>query len=200
MFKNYIFDFGKVIVEFEPEYMTRQYIKDEKGIKLAKEVIFDRLYWDRLDEGSISNSEVISNFKNRLPNELQEDAVKVYNNWYYHLPFINGMPELVRDIKATGGKLYLLSNISVTFAENYAKVPALCELLSLFDGLVFSAPIKKVKPNREIFEHLLNEYSIDAKDSIFIDDNKNNIAGAELVGIKGYLFDGDVQKLRNQIL
>ena len=43
MIKNVVFDFGQVLVRFEPEYMTGQYIKDENDIKLMSQVLFDRL-------------------------------------------------------------------------------------------------------------------------------------------------------------
>ena len=135
-----------------------------------------------------------------MPESLHESAIKVYKNWYYNIPFIEGMAELIKAIKAKGGKLFLLSNISVTFAENYTKVAEIAELFSLFDGLVFSAPIGMVKPTPQIFEHLLSKYKLDAKDCIFIDDNANNIMGAESVGIKGYLFDGDAKSLKSELL
>ena len=99
MYKNYIFDFGKVIVEFEPAYMTAQYITDKDDCLLAQEVIFDRIYWDKLDRGTISETQVISAIKSRLPERLHKSAVEAYTNWYYHLPFIKGMPELIKDIK-----------------------------------------------------------------------------------------------------
>ena len=47
MFKNIIFDFGQVLVRFDPYYMTSVYISDENDIKSVCEVVFDRLYWDR---------------------------------------------------------------------------------------------------------------------------------------------------------
>ena len=200
MFKNYIFDFGKVLVEFEPEYMTRQYIENDDDVKLAQEVIFDRLYWDKLDAGTITDQEVIEGIKSRLPERLHKVAEDTYNHWYYHLPFIDGMCQLVKDIKAKGGKLYLLSNISLTFAKNWRNVDGLFKLFSLFDGLVFSAEVDKMKPNKDIFEYLLSKYNLNAFETVFIDDNIKNAKGAEAVGIKGYLFDGDVEKLRENVL
>ena len=41
--------------------------------------------------------------------------------------------------------------------------------------------------------------NIKADETIFIDDSKKNVLGAEDVGIKGYLFDGDADKLRKDI-
>lgn len=199
MVENYIFDFGMVLVRFDTEYMTKQYIKDTADCALAKEVIFDRLYWDRLDAGTITDSEVRDGIKSRLPQRLWDGALKAYDNWYFNLPFIDGTVDLVKQIKASGKKLYVLSNISKGFAENYKNVPALEELFSLFDGLVFSAPLGMVKPDAEIFEYLLNKYKLDRTGTVFIDDSEKNINGARAVGIKGVLFDGDIQKLRNEL-
>jgi len=186
-------------VHFSPEYMTGVYIKDKADCRLAQEVIFDRLYWDRLDEGTISDREVKEEICSRLPERLHKSAISVYDNWYFNIPFIDGMKELIFDIKAKGGRLYLLSNISQGFADNYMLVPELNELFSLFDGLVFSGKIGLTKPNKEIFNYLLDKHCIKAEESIFIDDNVNNVEGSKAVGIEGYLFEGDALKLRQYL-
>ena len=85
----------------------------------------------------------------------------------------------------------MLSNISKGFAENYTVVPQLNELFALFDGLVFSGPLGITKPNKEIFDYVLEKYDLKAEETVFFDDNKNNILGAEKVGIKGHLFSFD---------
>jgi putative hydrolase of the HAD superfamily len=69
----------------------------------------------------------------------------------------------------------------------------------MFDGLVLSGEINIVKPNAEIFEYLLSKYNLNREECIFVDDNKANITGAEKAGIKGYLFDGDAEKLHTAI-
>ena len=186
-------------MHFNPQYMTEKYIKDKKDCELAQEVIFDRLYWDRLDQGTISDKEVIEGICERLPQRLHESAVRVYENWYYNIPLIDGIKDLLLDIKAKGGKLYLLSNISAGFAENYSKVPHVKEILGLFDGLVFSAKAGFVKPKREIFDYLLKKYCLKTDESIFIDDSIKNVNGSTEVGIEGYLFDGDAVKLRKYL-
>ncbi len=199
MIKNYIFDFGKVIVEFEPEYMISPYIEDESIVKSVGEVVFDRFYWDKLDEGTITDDEVKSGICSRLPKQLHKTACTVYDHWYEHLPFVLGMPELIRDIKKSGGRLFLISNISKTFAAEYSNVKELKNLFGLFDGLVFSAPLGIKKPSKEIFNYLTEKYDINVDEAVFIDDNAENINGAQKIGIKGYLFDGDVQRLRESL-
>ena len=189
MFQNYIFDFGQVIVKFDTEYMTSVYVKDLKDIKLVEEVVFDRLYWDKLDAGTITDEEVKAGIKCRLPERLWESACTVYDNWYRNLPFVQGMPELLRKLKKSGSKLFLLSNISIGFAKNYESVPELKELFDLFDGLVFSGPIGIVKPNKEIFDYILDKYTLKANETVFVDDNERNVSGAKIAGINGFLFD-----------
>ena len=109
------------------------------------------------------------------------------------------MESLVKDIHAGGSKLYLLSSISKGFARDWCKVKWIKELFELFDGLVLSGTIGMVKPNRDIFEHLLCKYSLNADECIFIDDSQKNIDGAKSVGINGYLFDGDAEKLKEYL-
>lgn len=199
MIKNYIFDFGNVLARFNPDELTSIYIENEAYRKTVSEIVFDRLYWDRLDDGSITDDEVKEAFCKRLPKELHESACLVYDGWLGLKTPIDGMQKLVADIKAQGGKLFLLSNISIGFANNYHKNAWVNNLFSLFDGLVFSGPIGIVKPDREIFEYLLNNYYLKAEECIFIDDSPKNINGAEKVGIKGYLFDGNADKLRKAL-
>ncbi len=199
MTKNYIFDFGKVLVEFEPAYMTGQYITDAEDIKLVSETLFDRFYWDKLDDGTIRNEDFLTAVNERLPERLHGDVENIYRNWYRHLPLIKGMKEILLRLKTEGHSLYLLSNISCYFAENYAKVPALKELFELFDGLVFSGPIGMVKPNAEIYQYLLDKYELQAEECTFIDDSVMNIEGAKRMGIQTILFEGSAEELEKRI-
>ena len=53
-----------------------------------------------------------------------------------------------------------------------------------------------VKPSAEIFAHLCRVCEIKKEETVFIDDNENNVRGAEAFGIRTYPFDGDVAALR----
>ena len=197
--RNYIFDFGKVLVHYDPMYMANAYIADPEDAKLVSSVVFDRLYWDRLDDGTITDEALKAACHTRLPARLHDLADQVYDNWFSHLPIIAGMEELVVDIKNSGAKLYLLSNISTGFAQQYHRVPGFARLFSYFDGLVFSGPLCITKPTSAIFSHLLTQYDLNPEESIFIDDSPINTAGAEAVGIPTYLFDGDASRLRTYL-
>ena len=200
MFKNIISDFGKVLVRFESDIMTAPWVSDEADRKLVGEVVFSRDYWDKLDSGDITYEEIKKDYRAKLPERLWDAADKTLENWLYHLPPIEGMRELYDELRENGARLYLLSNISIEFAENYSSIPETGAFLSSFDGLVFSGPLHITKPGKDIFEHLLTKYELNAEDCIFIDDSPINVAGAEAAGIKAYLFDDDVAKLRDFLL
>ena len=196
MKKNCIFDLGQVLIPFVAKDIVADFIDDPEEIREIAAVLFDRLYWDRLDLGTIEDDELIEAACARLPEAWRADAVFIYANWFQSRPVIAGMPRLLDDLKARGQKLYLLSNVSCGFAEHYRETPHLAELLGRFDGLAFSGPLHMIKPSPEIYRYLLDTYSLDPADCLFVDDNPKNIAGAEKLGIEGYQFDGDVEKLR----
>ena len=195
MIKNVIFDFGQVLVRFEPDYMCRAYTTIDNDIPLLAEVIFDRKYWDRLDAGTIGNDELIEDVKKRLPERLHETAEKIYFNWIYNLPEIEGMRDVIALCRERGYGIYLLSNISRDFAERKDEIP----ILSLIDDCVFSAVCGAVKPNAEIFEYITKKFDLTPKETLFVDDNAKNIDGASRFGISAYHFDGDSKKLYDYI-
>ena len=59
MIKNVIFDFGNVLVKYDPVYIVSGFSDNQEDIQAVASVLFDRLYWDRLDEGTIEDSEVV---------------------------------------------------------------------------------------------------------------------------------------------
>lgn len=196
MIKNIVFDFGQVLVRFDPHYMVTRYVSDERDAALLEEVLFDRLYWDRLDAGTISDDEVICESKKRIPERLHEVAEKIYYNWIYNIPEIEGMRELLTELREKGYKLYLLSNICTYFASHADEIP----ILKMLDGCVFSAVAGYVKPSREIYDHLCEKFSLIPAETVFVDDRVENIEGAIKAGLRGVLFEGDVSLLRVSIL
>lgn len=196
MIKNVVFDYGNVMIRFEPSYMVGRYVNDKDDIKLLSEVIFDRLYWDALDDGSITDEEIIEAVKKRIPERLWSVSEKIYYNWMYNLPEIDGMNELVRHVKCElGARVFLLSNISLYFAAHAHEKRE----LDIFEKCIFSAVAGHIKPSREMFAYLCRECGIKPEETLFVDDSEKNIKGAEAFGIKGYLFDGDSARLKTYI-
>ena len=192
MIKNLVFDFGNVLIRYEPEYIVSQYVNDPEDKRLITEVLFDRLYWDPLDDGSITDEEVVRYSCARLPERLHSICKEIYYNWGRHLPEMPGMWDLVRRVKREYGvRIYLLSNIGSLFASFEHLFPIFDEM----EDCIFSALVGHVKPNRDMFLYLCERTGIAPEETLFIDDAKRNIDGALAFGIQGYLFDGNAEAL-----
>lgn len=196
MFSCVIFDFGNVLARFDTELLTEGFGLCREDRDQIKKAVFDRKYWDLLDLGKIDDDACMLMYKEQLPPRLYDVADRVYQSWTTSLPQIPGMEALCRTLKENGVRLYLLSDISKGFARVHAHYP----VLSLFDGLVFSAEEGRMKPDEELFRLVLNRYNICAAEAAFVDDRQVNIEGANHVGITGILFDGDVEKLSRRLL
>ena len=97
--------------------------------------------------------------------------------------------------KKKGLNIYLLSNAGRSADIYWPAVPASV----YFDGKVISAFVNCVKPDRKIYEILLDRYGLKADECLFIDDAPANVEGAKEAGIDAYLFDEDVNALSRYI-
>ncbi|MEX0849685.1 MAG: HAD-IA family hydrolase [Candidatus Dependentiae bacterium] len=113
---------------------------------------------------------------------------------------------LVKSCKAAGHKVYILSNWDKASFEYIQQwYPEFCEL---FDGIEISGNIDMIKPQKEIYEYIINKYNLDPTKTAFIDDQRVNIRTAKdchLFGIqctqkKSFISSSpDTQKIRNKI-
>ena len=200
MKKYLIFDLGNVMVSFSPIDMCRKFIKSEDDAKTVCDALFDRIYWDRLDAGTIEDTELLSEVKKRIPESLFPLAEKIYSSWFLSLPEISGMRELALKLKKKYSlSLALLSNVGKALWEHEKEIP----LLDIFDKKFYSAVIGYTKPSDEIYAYVCKKLDILPREAVFVDDNEKNVLTAESFGIKSIKFDGDVQKLeakREEIL
>ncbi len=197
MIRNLVFDLGQVIFSFKRKYMVEKYVTDPEDSALLQSVVFDRTYWDRLDEGTLTDTEALRMILQRLPDRLHDTAEKIYYNWIYNIPEIEGMVDLVREMKNRFGvRTFVLSNMPKHFVDHRAEMPFLDE----FEELVFSSVCGLTKPNKEIFDYLCRECRIVPEETLFIDDRQINVDAAEAFGIKGYRFNGEAAPLREYLI
>ncbi len=86
-----------------------------------------------------------------------------------------------QECKEAGHSLYILSNWDpASFLLLEEESP---EFFNLFDGIVISGDVGLVKPDPAIFEYILKKYDLKPSDTIFIDDQPENIDAAQAMGI-----------------
>lgn len=190
MIQYVIFDFGNVIGSFDAKSLIRRFCGDEADCALLQKAVFHD--WAALDAGKISYADAIARALELLPARLHGTARSFFRDWYRHMPYVAGMPELIAELKGRGIPLYLLSNASVYFAEHLEEY----EALQGFAGIVVSGVLQMVKPEPGLYAYLLEKYALLPEECLFIDDLEANIEAARGSGMQGYIFDGDTARLR----
>ena len=195
MIKAVIFDFGQVLVHFDSDYILAEAVPEADKRREIAEILFDRAYWDRMDDGTLTEDDLCREALPRIPENYRDSAEKAIKNWYYRLPEWEGMRELLTELKSAGYPLFLISNISRGFAEHSHEIP----ILDFIDKAVFSAVSDCVKPSSEIFGLACRTFGYPPEECVFIDDSEKNLKGAEAFGIHPIHFDGDAEKLRQTL-
>lgn len=192
MIKNIIFDIGNVILKFNRDFLLKHFYNG-KDYEFLKENLFRN--WELLDEDKMTLDEYYQDVKNSLPPHLYSYAKSVLDNWEYFMTFDKEIMNLIVQLKRKGYKLYVLSNMTRHFIERDYKFPIFKE----FDGIVYSAPIKMIKPNAEIYQYILDKYNLIPSECVFIDDMKANLAGAARFGIKTFHYENNPSELKDFI-
>ena len=193
MLKDVIFDFGGVVCTFSQDAILDDFCTGEAHARL-KPVLFHS--WQALDEGTADYEEYVAETLKLLDGEDKQIAQRFFREWHRSMRPIPGIWALVGELKARGYGVFLLSNASTWFAGHLDDYP----ILRLFDGRLISAPEKMAKPEERIYRLALERFGLNAAETLFVDDRSENTEAAERVGIAGYVFDGDAEKLRERIL
>ena len=191
MIKNLLLDLGNVTLSFDPKSMVAPWVENEVDRDQILQAVFMHPDWGRGDDGSITEAEIRENARGRLPERLHGALDEVLTHWPEYLTPLPGAEDFMRGMKARGLKLYALSNAPLRYSE-FRKD---CPLLDLFDGEVISALIGRAKPTEAFFRYALDTYSLNPEECLFADDLEPNVLGAQAVGIKACVFDGDYEAL-----
>jgi len=182
MIKNIIFDLGNVLLDFNAEVYVKSKITEEKVEEIYK-CIFQSAEWPMLDRGTISEEEAKTNIINR--NIENEQLINlVFENWYDILIPIEISVDVLKKLKNNGYKVYYLSNFHLAAFEYVTKKH---DFFKTFDGGVVSYMEKLLKPEKEIYEKIIEKYNLEPSQTVFIDDMKKNVNAAMKLGLNGIL-------------
>ncbi len=192
MIKNIVFDMGNVIIRFDPELFMFRLGLAEEDRKLLKRELFVSLEWSRMDRGSLTDEEAAEIVCRRVPERLHDAVRRLVGMWDRPILPVEGMYELVEELRGMGYGIYLLSNASFRQHDYWPRVPA----SKFFDGTLISADVKLVKPQPEIYRLLCDKFSLVPEECVFIDDSTSNAEGAYFCGINALVFHGDAHEMR----
>ena len=99
--------------------------------------------------------------------------------------------DVLADLRAGGTPLALLSNAGPDYASYFRHGP----LGDFFSACYVSGELGLLKPDAEIYRHVLDDLGITPAQAVFVDNRESNVAGAEALGVTGHVFT-DADKLR----
>lgn len=196
-FKNIIFDLGGVLID----------LNETKTIECFGGANISSFYTKKLNPAYVSlahsfeTGEISADqFRNGVGNlfNLKISKAKFDICWN---AMIGNMPthriEMLLKIR-DNFKIYVLSNTNIIHYQYFTKLDSWEP--KLFDGVYFSHQLKMRKPDKSIFELVLSENNLKAKETFFVDDTYENIEAANKLGIYGHHVKKEVLNLFEELL
>ncbi len=178
-----IFDLGNVLVEYDWKSCLASFGFDKETYEVIANAVFLNEDWEKGDAGA-SPDEWLALFIENAP-EYEKEIRRVYEELEGCIKSYIYTPNLIKYFRDKGYRIFYLSNYSEYL---YEKTKDKLSFIETFDGGIFSYKEKCIKPNRAIYQILLERYDITAEKALFFDDRPDNIAQACELGIQGILF------------
>jgi len=174
-----VFDLGGVLIDWNPDYVYRTMIPDEKERKWFYQHICTP-DWNEEQDAGRSLHEATELLVHKFP-EHEDNIRAYYGNWEKMLGGpIPETVEIFRQLKFnTDKKLYALTNWS---QETFPVALQKYDFLHWFDGRLVSGEEKTRKPFPDIYQKLITRFNIDPQRSIYVDDNERNLFPARELG------------------
>lgn len=187
--KNIIFDLGGVLLQLNmqatAEAFKRIGFADVDDVYSQKKQVE---LFNQFDKGQITPDDFRNGIRgfigSYIPAKMIEDA---WNAMLGPLPqnHVDMLLELKNEFN-----IFLLSNtneIHIASFENYIEHAYEKDLLTkLFHKVYYSCRIGMRKPDKEIFDFVVQQNNLVAGETIFIDDSLHHVEGARLAGINSY--------------
>ena len=192
--KNIVLDLGNVIININFD-LTYKAIADLTPLDVfeVKKKLDEIDLWNRYEEGLVSDVVFLDTLYNAL--ELTCSRMKLIEAWHGLLLDIPKKRIEMIDYLKENYNLYILSNtndlhiqeINERIKEEFGRE----DLRSLVHKAYYSYEMKMRKPNKEIYMTMLADGNMRADETLFLDDNEDNIEGAKKMGIQTILVDPD---------
>ncbi|MFI5152756.1 MAG: HAD family hydrolase [Chitinophagales bacterium] len=174
-----VFDLGGVLIDWNPDYVYKPIFPDEDERKWFYNNICTP-DWNEEQDAGRGLQEATEWLVKKFP--AHEKNIRIYyDRWEDMLGGpIHGTVDTLRQLRSQPDKkLYALTNWS---AETFPVALQKFEFLHWFDGRLVSGEEKTRKPFLDIYQKLIDRFSINPNSSIYVDDNKRNLEPAHELG------------------
>ena len=109
MLKNIIFDFGNVIMNYNPDEILNHYELTPQEHDLLRKTIFESKEWSEIDAGKIDEKEAMEIFIGRVPVELKNKVRQIMLTWPQNVDFYESVFHFINELREDGykNKIYI---------------------------------------------------------------------------------------------
>jgi len=179
--KNIVFDVGNVLVRWEPYEVINAVFPENDPLVFYKLI---RPIWLDLNLGKITEDQAIDLYHS-LFNIPKNKLIQFMHQLKVSQTPIPGSLELLDTLSQAQ---YSLFSITDNVKELIAYHQQHSNFLHKFHGIIVSAEVGVLKPNPEIYYCLIQRYSLNPAETVFIDDLIENVEGAKKVGMHAFQF------------
>lgn len=182
--KNVIFDFGNVIVQWQPFRALNGVFETVEDMNTTLDQIgfYD---WNLEQDRGRSFDDALAAAKRDTPDHLHVFEAYFDGLLAAHDQLIPGTSELITELHGRGVNLYGLTNAA---RPSYEIVRSVAPVVGLLQDVVVSGDERIIKPDPDIFHLCLNRNGLVADETLFVDDSLANCQAAETVGITAHHF------------
>lgn len=186
MNKTIVFDLGGVLIDWDPRYLYTSYFETNEAMEYFLSTICT-MDWNEEQDGGRDIKDANAILTHKFP-EYSREILAYYGEWETMLKGqFDETVEILKKIRDNHSRVYALTNWS---AETFPIAQRRFPFLDWFDGILVSGKEKLKKPDPKIYQLLIERYSLDPANCVFIDDNQRNVTAAEKEGIPSILFQG----------
>lgn len=184
-YNTIIFDFGKVLVDYDFGPAIRKYIPTVELQREFASVFCSDEFINACDLGIKTVPELMQELVEEHPIFIPYIRNLKLTVGDFIPGEISGMRELLTELKEKGIRLLGLTNWSASVYDIIAAYP---EMFSLLDGRMISSEEHLIKPDVRIFQRLIEKFNLNPAECLFVDDKAVNIEGAIKAGLNGHQF------------
>lgn len=190
-----VFDLGGVLIDWNPRYLYRKIFANEEEMENFLATVAT-MEWHLEQDRGRTTEEATTLLLSQHP-RYEREIEAYYARWdeMFDGP-LDGTVDVLWEIRASGLPLYALTNWS---AEVFPLAREQYEFLQWFDDIIVSGEERIIKPDRRIYDVLVQRTGLDPATTVFIDDSRPNVLAAEELGFTAIQFRGAAQ-LRGELL
>lgn len=189
MIKNLIFDFGKVLVDYDYFFILDQVFSTHQQAEDFYRLLQEGNWTNQFDLELSPLEQIVAEMQQAMPQ--YKDEIEIFLNRYteFVIGEMKGMRPLLVKLKAQGYHLYGLTNWCHKVHDTMRQYP----IFQLLDGAVISSEEHIIKPDLAIYDCLCQRFHLTPSECVFTDDRAENVETARKCGMQGILFENASQ-------